>query len=247
VQPEERECVLLGAAPAHREWLFECLARLWMVRQRPSLEALPLLAQPGLGRWQRELLALLGYANDRIIEGPHDSTLLCREVHVPSLPGLGHFVAPAAVEHLRRELRAALPGEPATPRRIYVSRTGAPSRRLANEEEITALLRRHAFEIVQPGELAAAELLGLIQGADIVIGVEGAAMAHVFFAPPRASIGMIVADGLQSTRYYGPSAVLGQKFSFLLAQADYTSHRDHGECDLMLAPPVLERFLAQLQ
>lgn len=244
---EEEECVLLGAAPTHIDWLFECLARLWIVKQRPALEDLPLIVQAGLAQWQQDLLGLMGYGSDRLIEAGNDTTLCCRELHVPSLPGVGHFVAPAAIEHLRRELRKAVHSTGTGPSRIYLSRRGASSRGLANESELEPLLRQHGFEILHPESYGAAELLSAMQLANVILGVEGAAMAHLFFAPPRARIGMIVAEGLQSTRYYGPSAVLGQDFTFLLAKANFSSHPDHGECDLVLERSVLERFLSQLQ
>ena len=240
------KCVLLGAAASHMEWLFECLARLWIVRQRPPLERLPLVVHSGLTRWQRELLQLMGYGEDRWIAVEEDTLLACGELHVPSLVGAGHFFAPGAIEHLRRTLRENIPAASDGPARVYLSRKAAHTRRLANEDDIASSLARHGFVSVDPFRRSAAELLSLLQSAEAIIGVQGAAMAHLFFAPPRARIGLIVAEGLQSTRYYGPSAVLGQDFALLLARADFASHPDHEECDVVLDPALLERFVAEL-
>jgi capsular polysaccharide biosynthesis protein/Flp pilus assembly protein TadD len=238
--------ILLGAGRTHLEWLIECHARLWVVRQREPLADLPLVVQSNLSAWQAQLLAMLGYGPDRLIEVEENRVLACPELHVPSLPGVGFFTAPAAIEHLRRELRAALGPQPAQGRRLYLSRARSGSRRLANEEALMPILERHGFERVHPGDLDIAALLQQVRSADVVLGVEGAAMAHLFFAPPRSRIGMIVAHGLQSGRYFGPSAVLGQDFSFLLAQAKFETHEDHAECDLILDPVVLEQFLSRL-
>jgi capsular polysaccharide biosynthesis protein len=202
--------------------------------------------QSGLTQWQKELLQLFGYGEDRCIEAEEDTKLECRELHVPSLVGAGYFAAPGSIEHLRRTLREKIPPTTHGRGRLYLSRNAAGTRRLANEEQIEPLLARHGFVTIDPSLHGVAELLSLLQSAQAVIGVEGAPMAHLFFAPPRAKIGMIVAEGLQSTRYYGPSAVLGQDFTLLLARPDFASHTIHEECDLVLDPGLLERFLTAL-
>jgi capsular polysaccharide biosynthesis protein/Flp pilus assembly protein TadD len=238
--------VLLGGAASHVDWLRECLARLWIVRQRAALDALPIVVQAGLGQWQKGLLSLLGYAAERLIEVPPDAVLHCPELHIASRAGFGEFVAPGAVEHLRRALRKAVPEPTRAGARIYLKRQGASARRLTNEPEIESLLRHRGFDVVDPEHLDISDLLSLMQSAQVIVGVEGAPMAHVFMAPPRATVGLIVAEGLQGKRYYAPSAVLGQNFNLLLATADFASHAVHAECDLRLDIAVLDRFLAAL-
>jgi tetratricopeptide (TPR) repeat protein len=90
-------CVLLGAAASYFEWIFECLARLWAVRQRPSLDSCPLVVQSGLTHWQKETLEMLGYGRERLIEVPEDAALRCKELHLASLVSVGHFIAPVAI------------------------------------------------------------------------------------------------------------------------------------------------------
>lgn len=242
----ESPCVLLGAATSHFGWIYECLARLWILRQRPELEALPLVIQSGLSAWQREMLGQLGYSGERLIEAPEDAVLSCRQLYVASLVSLGHFIAPIAVEHLRREFGTRIAPQTDAPRRLYFSRNRLASRRLANEGELAPLLERHGFVVIHAEELGVSEQLGLLKSAEVVIGIEGAAMAHLFFAPPRARVGLILARGTESPRYYGPSAPLGHEFTFLLAQPDYASNAALQECDVVLAPDTLEAFLSEL-
>jgi capsular polysaccharide biosynthesis protein len=238
--------VLLGAATRHADWLFENLARLWLVKQRPGLETLPLVVQGDLSAWQAGLLELCGYGEERLLRVPSGAMLACAELHVPSLPGLGDFVAPGAIEHLRRELRRSVPAA-SSAGRIYLARRRVAARRLVNEAEVETKLRANGFTTIDADNMEIRELLAEIAAADVVIGVQGAAMAHAFMAPPRATVGMIVAEGLQSARYLAPSAVLGQDFHFLLAEAQFASHERHDECDVVLPERVLDGFLASLR
>jgi len=128
--------------------VFESLARLWAIEQQPELRDLSLIVQASLSRWQEELLQLLGYGAERRIEVPADAMLECSELHAASLVSAGHFISPVAIQHLRRELARRVAPASAAPRRIYLSRQGAATRRLANEAELLPLLEQHGFVVV---------------------------------------------------------------------------------------------------
>lgn len=237
-------CVWLGAGSGHFHWLFESLARLWAVAQQPELRDLPVLVQDSLSRWQDEMLQLLGYGAERRIEVPADAVLECRELHAASLVTAGDIIAPMAIQHLRREFARRLTPAAGAPRRIYVSRQGAPTRRLANEAELLPLLEEHGFIVVHPERMSAAEQLALFQSADFILGVEGAALVNLLIAPAHAKVGVIVARGLYQPRHYYVSAPIGHDFTYLCAEPDYASHSALTECDLTLPRELLQAFLA---
>jgi capsular polysaccharide biosynthesis protein/tetratricopeptide (TPR) repeat protein len=240
----EEPCVWLGAGSGHFQWVFESLARLWVIEQQPALQDLPLIVQASLTRWQEELLQLLGYGAERRIEVPADAMLECRELHAASMVSVGNFISPMAIQHLRRELvRRVAPASDA-PRRIYLSRQGAATRRLANEAELLPLLEQHGFVAVDAQGMSAAEQLALFQCAECILGVEGAALVNLFIAPAHARVGVIVARGLYQPRHYYVSAPIGHDFTYLCAEPDYASHAVLAECDVALAREVLEAFLA---
>ena len=241
----DEPCVWLGAGSNHFQWVFESLARLWAIEQQPELQDLPLIVQASLTRWQEELLQLLGCGPDERIEVPAGAMLECRELHAASMVTTGHFISPVAIQHLRRELARRVAPAIDAPRRIYLSRKGAATRRLANEAELLPLLERHGFVAVDAQGMSAAEQLALFQSAEFILGVESAALVNLLIAPAHARVGVIVARGLYQPRHYYVSAPIGHDFTYLCAQPDYASHALLAECDVVLPREVLEAFLAE--
>ena len=240
----DEPCVWLGAGGDAFQWLFESLGRLWAIAQQPELQDLPLLVQATPTRWQDEMLQLLGYGAKRRIEVPADAMLECRELHAASLVAAGYFIAPVAIQHLRRELARRITPAADAPPRIYLSRQGAATRRLANEAELLPLLKQHGFIVVHPESMSAAEQLVLFQSAQLILGVEGAALVNLLIAPSNARVGVIVARGLYQPSQHYVSAPIGHDFTYLCAEPDYASHSVLAECDVTLAREVLETFLA---
>ena len=240
----DEPCVWLGAGSSHFQWVFESLARLWAIEQQPELRDLPLIVQASLGQRQQELLQLLDYGAERRIEVPDDAMLECRELHAASMVMAGHFISPVAIQHLRRELARRIAPAIGSPRRIYLSRRGAATRRLANEAELLPLLELHGFVAVDAQGMSAAEQLVLFQSAEFILGVEGAVLVNLVIAPAHARVGVIVARGLYQPRHYYVSAPIGHDFTYLCAEPDYASHVVLAECDVALPLEVLEAFLA---
>ncbi len=242
----EAPCVWLGAGADHFRWMFESLARLWVIEQEPELHDLPLIVQHSLTRWQDELLQLLGYDAKRRIEVPPDAMLECRELHAASLVSAGHLISPVAIQHLRRALGLRIEPAVDAPRRLYLSRRAMATRRLANESELMPLLEQHGFIVVEPESLSAAEQLALFQSAQVILGVEGAALVNLLIAPMQAKVGVIVARGLYKPRHCYVSAPIGHDFTYLCAEPDYASHPALSDCDVTLPRELLQAFLATL-
>jgi capsular polysaccharide biosynthesis protein len=73
-------------------------------------------------------------------------------------------------------------------RRLYVTRNDARKRRLLNEEHLYTRLKADGFEIVAPGELSLREQATIFAEAEIIVGVHGAGLTNMIFAPPATQI-----------------------------------------------------------
>jgi capsular polysaccharide biosynthesis protein/tetratricopeptide (TPR) repeat protein len=242
----EFPCAYLGAAPGYCDWVLECVTRLWAYRQAPEWEKLPVAVQSGMSAWQKDLLAMLGYDDSRLVPLAHDSVANFRELYVASLSAPLNVAAPFALEFLRRTLKRNLPDASHAPRRLFLSRQSAGSRRIANFAEIKPLLERGGFECIDLQTTPARDLFHMIGSAEVILGVEGAAMANVFFASANARIGLVTANVLQSLRYCASSRALGQAFTFLQGDAVFDTSDLLAECDVRLATRTLEDFLLTL-
>ena len=100
------------------------------------------------------------------------------------------------LDHKMRTLKPALvrlgdtSPDDAGPRRLYVTREGAGTRRLLNEEALAGMLgSEFGFERVRNESLSLAEQAALYRNAEIVLGPHGAGLTNVVFArKPRALI-----------------------------------------------------------
>ncbi|MFC5308384.1 glycosyltransferase 61 family protein [Azospirillum picis] len=184
----DQPVLFLPSTPNYWHFLVDVLPRL-MVRDRvPETRELPLLLFD-LRRYQHEMLELAGIRPDRILDARALVGSGVMQVHyrlaraaVPSAVGY-----PAAYRWLReRLLPLCRPSSQSDGgRRLYLSRRGsAPKHRIANDEEVAALIARYGFKTVQPEQLGVLETIERIAAAKIVVAPIGAATANQVFLPP---------------------------------------------------------------
>lgn len=79
-----------------------------------------------------------------------------------------------------------------TYRKIYLSRRNCSNRRLVNDDEIEKIFVDHGYHIVFPERLSFDEEVAVFYGADIIVGVTGAAFTNMIFCHEGAKVGMIL-------------------------------------------------------
>ncbi len=233
-------CVLLGGGGDHFAWMFETLARLWVIEQNPLLAALPLIVPASLSQERLEMLDALGITPSRLLLLHEDQTLRVRELHVPSLLTVGSWVSPLALQYLRRRFS---PGGIHGRRRIYLSRQGMTNRRLANEAELLPALARHGFEVVNVTAVTPMELFGIFNDAEAILAIDDEVLANLVVAPRQSRVGVIISEGIYQPRTYLACGQLVQDFTYLLGTAVFESNPEHALCDVVLPDSVLRAFL----
>lgn len=89
---------------------------------------------------------------------------------------------PRSVQALT-EFGATLPAADSSARRLYISRADATRRRIVNEPELLAALRDHGFVSVELARLPPREQIGLLRGADAVVGPHGMGLTQIVMSP----------------------------------------------------------------
>jgi hypothetical protein len=94
---------------------------------------------------------------------------------------------PAQMAHpvsvgLLRSLVETIPADSSATRRIYISRADAVRRRVLDEPEVLATLKRRGFEEILLSKLSARQQIGLFRGADLVVGPHGMGLTHIIAA-----------------------------------------------------------------
>jgi capsular polysaccharide biosynthesis protein len=137
--------------------------------------------------YQREIAARAGVR--RSLGTARVARVQARQLWVSSngrgLQHPAHLAADWAIEHARGLLGGR--GDGGT-LKLYVSRDDATARKVANEEELFALLEPQGFKKVVASGLSYAAQVALFQQASHVVGAHGAGLAHVVLCPPGTRV-----------------------------------------------------------
>jgi capsular polysaccharide biosynthesis protein len=215
---EYGECIFLGPAWYHNHyhWLGDILTRLDLVRKELAA-GIPLVVPPTLRSVQRDALMnglrAAGAPEARIIQ-PDQRIVRFRRLHMPTQMARPLDITPRQLGFLRAAMLPKAAGTLGKSRRIYVSRSDAAIRRVANEAEVETRLHRLGFETVKLAQLPFVDQVALFADAECVVGHHGAGHANVAFCPRGAKVIEIFQDGHFSPRFARMSQVGGLQYGY---------------------------------
>ncbi len=186
-----------------------------------------------------------------VLEHPDTALWAFRELHyVEPVRRPPLFTLPEAIGALRDAvLGDAVLGDAARlrpgARRLFVSRRSYGRRALANEAEIIAVCGRHGFEVVCPEELAFAGQVALFADAAAVVGVKGAGLSNVVFAPKGASVVALSPADFPDPFFWDVAAGRGQGYSEIFGRLVATD-RSQGGNPFVIDPGRLDAMLRRV-
>jgi capsular polysaccharide biosynthesis protein len=209
---QRRGAVAVELAPAvllkkrgannYGHYLIEMLPKAHLARTRLGLADLRyVVADEGgrLGASIADSCAMLGIAPDRLVRCGHGPVFFREVIVVDGLTEHGRYMSPLVME-CADALAAGVPPEGAE--RIYVTRRSAAYRRLANEAALAPLLQRHGYATVDPGAISFRAQVAAFRAARRVIGVDGAGMTNIVFAPPGAVVTCLTPGTMPEAFYW---------------------------------------------
>ncbi len=174
--------------PNYFHWMVESCGSLQGVAHYTEMTGIHLriLIRGGGNAYIRASLELLGFS-DNLLEWPPDSEPgFVEGMIIPSLPGNRVACSPESLKWLRGTFLAAAGVDAANMnafRRIYIRRKPGGWRSVANDDAVAARLEGEGFEIARPEGLSLAEQIRLFAGAKIIVGMHGAGLTNLLFAP----------------------------------------------------------------
>ncbi len=245
--------VVVLAAPGSRvyyHWLLDVLPRVEIARRAgfggEGTERF--LVSGGSLAFQRETLAALGIGPERVLDTAHHPHVVAERLVAPSYPGRAEHPPRWVCDFLRRAL---LPErrDPA-PLRLYVSRSDAAGRRVANEAEVERVLRARGFRTVVLGRMPVAEQAALFASAEAVAGPHGSGLANLAFCAPGTRVVELFAPGYVNPCFWSLASQAGLDYAYLIGEGerppDYVHPHDSG-ADVTGDPAALERMLDLLE
>ena len=128
-----------------------------------------------------------------------------------------HNCAGWAIEYLRRALGIA--DRPARPgNKLMVYRPGTVGRGILNWEEVLPIFQRHGFDIVELAALSTDAQIALFRDAAQVVGVHGAGLTNLLFAPRDCAVLEILPPLVAVHDYWLLASSLGQRYYGVIAE-----------------------------
>lgn len=239
-----------SATPNYFHWLVESLPRI-AILEEARIEDYCLIVPELLAPWQAATLDRLGLEGARRV-GFGEQHWQIDSLLVPSLLGYPGMCRPWAAAWLRRRL--GVPEREEGTRRLYVSRSRASHRRVSNEDEVLATLDSLGFECVLTEDMTLEEQISLFSQAQFIVGLHGAGLTNVLFAPRRARVleFMSPLPGYVNACYYSLASAVGQRYMYLLgshptAPQGAPAGRGRWREDLEMPIPALTRAIDLLE
>jgi capsular polysaccharide biosynthesis protein len=236
----------VSAKPNYFHWWVDTLPRL-AVAEAAGIRHFKVIVPDKMESWQRESLERLGYPSDRWVTFGNEHWQV-ESLLLPSFLGYSGMVRPWAADWLRRKI--GLPKSSSPKRRIYLQRTKAGNRRVANEAELVPILKSFKFELLETQGMTLTDQMKLFANVECVVSIHGAGLANLLFAPPKTRVVEFMSPhpAYTNTCYYSLCSAIGHRYAVIFGShpgpvAAGAAPRRWLE-DLIVPPDVLEETLS---
>jgi capsular polysaccharide biosynthesis protein len=198
----EGTCVLCkkrGAAN-YGHWLMEMLPKALYAHLHLTRPRCIVARQKGqLRSVMHEGLRRFGYAADRVVELGDDPAFVERLILVDGLTRHGGYMSPLAVSAIDLLGFDITPGPD---RKLYVTREPAGHRRFTDPAAVAARAEAAGYRVFNPGLATLHEQIAAFAGAQVIVGVMGAALTNIVFAPPGAQVVNLAPASMPDTFFW---------------------------------------------
>jgi Glycosyltransferase 61 len=239
--------IAIGVTPEasgnYYHWLLDLVPRVLLLKHAAqnfsNYDAL--LLNGSRANYERETLAALGVPPEKIRYVDSRERF---QIGSAVFPSMDINVIPPWKVHALRDFPFS--GKPNQHRHLYLSRARAAVRRIANENEISEVLRHRNFEIVETENLTWREQANLFAGASVIVAPHGAALTNIVFCKPGTRVVEVSTRAGYRDWYWQLAAVAGLCYEVLEAQRSGCFSGPYENADMIVSRENLERLLESL-
>lgn len=228
-------------------WLGDVLPKLEALEasQPDLLKSLPLVL-PEMARFPYVLPSLEAFSIKDVVwsdrkQGVQMDEILC----IGALAPTGNY-RPEWMKKLRSRYREAFGSTAESTRRIWVSRSKAPKRRIANESELLPVLHSHEFEIVHLEDLDFKAQVRLLSQAEVLMGLHGAGLTNMLFMAPETKVVELRFEGdRENNCYFSLARALDLDYRYMKVRPAGEDGDSHS-ADVVVNLKALEKTLDAL-
>jgi capsular polysaccharide biosynthesis protein len=207
-------------------WLADSLTRLYTIREEARELTLLLPGSHSSLGFVRPSLAPFGVRDVRFVKP--DETLVCERLVVPMHTAPSGHYDEEVLGGVRRLLLEAYGAPPGEGERLYISRGRAPKRRIANEEEVFAVLRAFGFRVVYAEDHTFEEQVEMASRARLFVSNHGAGLTNMLFVREGGRVLELrrQADSVNNC-YFTMASALGLEYFYQTCASDDPSEDPH--------------------
>ncbi|CCH57653.1 hypothetical protein BN8_p06856 (plasmid) [Fibrisoma limi BUZ 3] len=200
-----------------------------------SVVAYPLLDTA----YEHDILALLGFKNEQIINSRYTSVNSKRCV----MGNTDNIVYPSSLDimALKKHIQGRVSIGATKQSRIYISRQGG--RRIVNEDELIQMLQQFGFVTIEDKPRSIVEQVSIYANASFIIGPHGASFTNVIWCQPGTHLVELFSANYVPDYFLYLCTLLGLRYSAYCQGTDVKEDRRAILEDVLVSIPDLERRL----
>ncbi|CAN5320769.1 hypothetical protein BH23BAC3_BH23BAC3_32980 [soil metagenome] len=222
----------------HSHWLTAHVPKLILLKERNQLENIIMPPKDKRTAVINSTFKMLGINPDEFRTLDSTRPLEVKELTVMETDRF----RPELLRSVREALCPAAAEKPH--RRIYISRAKAQRRKFLNEKDIWPILERLGFELVFMEEMSFSAQIEVMQQAEIVVALRGAAITNVLFCSPGTHVVEIADLSFPNPNFYALCSAMGHHYWILDAEGVGDVHPL--EKDLRIDPVEVEKTIHKI-
>jgi hypothetical protein len=221
-------------------WVIDTMCRLQLVNDHVK-ENFTIILPKESPQYMIEILNLYGYRD--IIRVPEKSAIRVSELYSMNYAAWSGQQHPEILKNMLRFTKNKIVGATVIgTRRVYVSRSKARSRRVANEAALLELLHKYNFEILHFEGMSFRDQIIQMQDVKYLVSSHGANLTNIVWLPENARVLELIRQDAPNFCYWSVASSIGLNYNYQLCTRE---SRDHITVDLDRFEKNLLNLLAE--
>lgn len=197
-------------------------------------------------KFQVETLQKIGIPKNKIIKTHKNLYIQAENLIIPSIPGLTGYDPEWAVNFIRKTFLDERKKEN-YPKRIYLNRKNAFSRRFVNKNEVEEILENYGFKEIFLDEMPIEEQACIFYNAKVIFSPHGGALTNLVFAQKASKLIEIFSPSMPIPCYRTLANMMGIKYYHIMADCPKgifkTPNGKFSEQDIIADTKILEETI----
>lgn len=225
---------------AYFHWICDALCRYTILTDNISSKTIILPERFKKIKYIAESLSILNIA---VIYFDESRKVKLKKLIVPAHTAPPGNFNPAVLQNLRTKFLQHI-NKTNRKRRIYISRSKAPKRKVTNENELTAVFKKYNIELIHFEDLSMMEQIQVCSEVELIVGLHGAGLTNMLFMQENSAVlELRNNDDRTNNCFFSMSSALNLNYFYLQNSGD---SNDTHVANIVVNPDELERTLCTI-